>query len=322
MNDEDVRDGWRLRLLALGHLPALAFHAACRHDLFSLLEQGPALPSVLAGRAGLDPDAVELLLEALTALELTAVEQGVYRNLPIASRFLVRGRPLCQLDIVAHQEVTQRTLERSEQSLKEGHLGAPAIPPGHLDAMMASMQDSAQLTVHRILEAVPPGSGERLLDLGGGAGSYTLGYLAARPDLVAVYVDLPPVAEAARPLLGDRVEVRPGDMREVELGSDYSLILLSNVLHYLQEEDLDPLFARCARALAPEGRVVVHDALRGNQGNGPLYQSLLALRLLTTAPGRGHTVGRVQSALRQAGLESTARDFSPEPSTLIVASRS
>lgn len=318
MRPEDIADGWRLRLLTLGHLPTLAFHAACAHDLFSLLEPAPLTPAQLAARAGLNAEAVGLLLEALAALELVECRDGVYANLPVSSRFLVRGEPLCHLDIVAHSQLTGATLERAEKALREGHLGAPAIPPGHLDAMMAAMRVGALLTAERLVELVPAGENERLLDLGGGDGSYTRAYLSSRPDMTAVVVDLPPVAAAIEPL--PRMEVRAGDMRSLELGGPYSLILLSNVLHYLEESDLEPLAARVAESLRPGGRVVVHDTLRGDDGRGPLYPALLALRFLTTAPGRGHTVGQVVEALRKAGLDKvTVTDLAPEPATLLVA---
>lgn len=320
MTEQDIQDGWRIRLLTLGHLPTLAFHSACEHDLFSRLEEGPATPAELAARAGLNSEAVGLLLEALAALELVECQAGTYRNRPLSSRFLVRGQALCHLDIVAHSQVTPATLERSERALREGHLGAPAIPPGHIEQMMAAMRDGALLTAERLVRLVPALPQERLLDLGGGEGSYCRAYLASRPGMTATLFDLPPVAERVVP--ASRLEVRAGDMRTDDLGGPYTLVLLSNVLHYLGEGELSPLMARVAGCLEPGGRVVIHDTLRGDAGDGPLFPSLLALRFLTTAPGRGHRQGEVLDALRGAGFGSLeCTDLAPEPASLILATR-
>ncbi|GMU54051.1 MAG: hypothetical protein AMXMBFR33_31970 [Candidatus Xenobia bacterium] len=322
VSQQDILDGWALWARATGYLPSLAFQQACRHDLFGHLEQGPTDAAGLAERAGLDPEAVGLLLECLAAMELVEPWEGGYRNCPAASKMLVHGKPLCQLGIFAHSQVTGATLERAELALKQGHLGAPAIPPGHLEDMMTAMHDAALLAVGRVL---PWMQGDRLLDLGGGAGNYSLAFCQSSPDRKAVLLDLPEVAGALTPRvcearLSERLEVRAQDVRQGDLGQGYTTALVSNLLHYLQSDELEPFLRRVADSLAPGGRLLVRDVVRGDAGTGPLIPALLALRLLTTAPGRGHTLGQVLRAIASSGLSlERVQDLAPEPATLVVA---
>src|SRR5262249_39461985 len=106
----------------------------------------------------------------------------------------------------------------------------------------------------------------RLLDVGCGAGNYTLKLLQRLPGLDVTLIDL------SRPML-DRAELRlrdssaksvqaiQGDVREVELGeSVFDVIVAAAVLHHLRSDaEWEAVFARFHRALAPGGSVWVFD---------------------------------------------------------------
>jgi hypothetical protein len=326
VSPQDVEDGWRLRRLAWGHLAPLAFQSACRHDLFSVLEaSGPSTPAELAEKLQLNAEALALLLEALAALELLEVEANRYRNAPISSRMLVHGQPLCQLDIILRKQVNASTVEHSEEVLRLGHLPSPAVPRGNLLDVFAATRESALLSVARVVQAAPPQENEVLLDVAGAPGSYALGYARAAEDLRAIILELPAVAPTFRKVLdqsrlGDRVEVLAGNMYDCPLPEGVTTVLLSNVVHFVDESHLDPLIARLADILPVGGRMILHDSLRGDDGRGPLMEALLALLIMSLSPGIAFTHKRVSEALERAGmrLEQTV-DMAPEPGCLLVA---
>jgi hypothetical protein len=102
----------------------------------------------------------------------------------------------------------------------------------------------------------------RLLDLGGGAGTYTAAVLDVHPAATATLVDAPEVIPLAREHLarfGERVQLVAGDARTAALGAGHTTALLANLLHLHDEATCAELCAVAARAVAPGGQVVVLD---------------------------------------------------------------
>ena len=105
-----------------------------------------------------------------------------------------------------------------------------------------------------------------VLDVGCGAGNYTLKLLSYLPNLDVTLVDLsePMLARAS-----DRVTqattgsitTRQGDIRELALADlSFDIILASAVLHHLREEsEWRDVFAKFHRVLKPGGSVWVFD---------------------------------------------------------------
>src|SRR5207249_10242661 len=83
-----------------------------------------------------------------------------------------------------------------------------------------------------------PSSAQRILDLGGGPGSYAIALARRYPKLQGVIVDQT-VAVAKQLIrkhaLAGRLTVRAGDIFKDELGSGYDAVLCSNVIHIFNE---------------------------------------------------------------------------------------
>ena len=99
----------------------------------------------------------------------------------------------------------------------------------------------------------------RLIDVGGGAGTYSIALCAARPEARAEILDLAPVVDITRETaraagLADRVTARVADYRHDEFGADADALLFSNVLHQESAEVCRSMLARALRRCAPAAR--------------------------------------------------------------------
>jgi tRNA (cmo5U34)-methyltransferase len=108
-----------------------------------------------------------------------------------------------------------------------------------------------------------------LLDVGCGAGNYTLKILERLPGLDVTLLDLSrPMLDRAQQRVSavtrGRVQTVQGDVRTLDLGAAaHDLIVASAVLHHLRaEEEWRQVFAQLHRALKPGGTLWIYDLVQ------------------------------------------------------------
>jgi tRNA (cmo5U34)-methyltransferase len=107
-----------------------------------------------------------------------------------------------------------------------------------------------------------------VLDLGCGAGNYTLKMLSKVPNLDCTLVDLSPnMLERAKERVSDattrKVTTIEGDIRDIELQKNhFDIILAGDVLHHLREDaDWEFVFKKLYDSLTPGGCFFISDLL-------------------------------------------------------------
>jgi trans-aconitate 2-methyltransferase len=127
------------------------------------------------------------------------------------------------------------------------------------DRISATMQALGM----EVLERLPLRGDETVLDAGCGSGRVTQALIERLPRGRAIAVDeSPSMVAAARERLGPDMDVRVGDLLELDLGEPVDAILSTATFHWISDHEL--LFARLHAALAPAGRLV---AQCGGEGN-------------------------------------------------------
>lgn len=107
-----------------------------------------------------------------------------------------------------------------------------------------------------------------ILDLGCGAGNYTLKMLSKVPNLECTLVDLSQnmldkAFERVSEVTTAKVETIQGDIRDIELPKKhYDIILAGAVLHHLREDsDWEMVFQKLFESLTPGGCFLISDLL-------------------------------------------------------------
>jgi cyclopropane fatty-acyl-phospholipid synthase-like methyltransferase len=192
-----------------------------------------------------------------------------------------------------------------------------------MDAFITAMHRGGLERAPRVVRSVGVEGVDRLLDVGGGSGVYSIAFAQARSELEAEVIDLPYVVDIAQRHideagLAERITTRIADLRIEEFGQDYDLILLSAICHMLSPQENEDLFKRCYRALAPEGRIVIRDFILEPDKTAPRSAALFALHMLVaTEGGSTYTEGEYRNWLQKAGL----KDFRRLAGDLIEATR-
>ena len=137
----------------------------------------------------------------------------------------------------------------------------------NLESGQTATMDAALVLdlIRQTVAATNPGA-RSILDIGCGAGNFTLKVLSALPALDCTLVDL------SRPMLdravarvaeagASRVTAIQGDIREMELGHEqFDIIVAGAVLHHLREDgEWEAVFSKLHACLKPGGSLWIWD---------------------------------------------------------------
>ena len=104
------------------------------------------------------------------------------------------------------------------------------------------------------------GQAEKLLDLGGGHGLYTIAFTQINPNLKACVFDLPQVIEEATKHVvsnEERIAYIAGDFAKDDIGSDYDIVFTSDFLYLCDlEEELKLGLNKIHASLNSEGLLI------------------------------------------------------------------
>jgi len=299
--------------------------AAVSHfDLFGRLAKRPCSLAELRAELGIEERPAIVLTTALRAMQLLQKNQaGQFELSALAKEHLVRDGEFDvgnYLSLAANSPgvvgMVERLMTNRPAGLNGDEAGAAFI---YRDGMKSAMEQT-QLAEHFTLalsgraknvapvlaEKVPLMNASTLLDIGGGTGIYSIAFVNANPKLSAIVFDRPEVLKTAERFVGDfgvgdRIQLLAGDMFADPLPAA-DTILLSNILHDWDVAECRTLIRRCAAALNPGGRLIIHDVLLNDELDGPLPIALYSAALFTLTEGRAYTASEYSGWLREADL--------------------
>jgi SAM-dependent methyltransferase len=306
--------------------------AVAHFRVFARLAAGPRPAAELRQELGLAERPAAVLLTALRAMGLLVQDaQGRLDLSELAREHLVPGGPFDVSGYVALvadspgvREMVERLRTNRPAVGKPERPGAAFIYREGIESAMEHEAAARELTLALagralnvapvLAERVPLGDARRLLDVGGGTGIYSVAWLQRHPGLRAVVWDRPEVLKVTRELgekygVGERLECRPGDMFADPVPADCDVMLLSNVLHDWDAPECRALLGRCAAALPPGGRLLIHDVFLHDALDGPLPVALYSAALFSLTEGRAYSGAEYRAWLAEAGL--TAGEIVP-----------
>ncbi len=171
-------------------------------------------------------------------------------------------------------------------------------------------------------------SRKRLLDLGGGPGTYAIHFCLENPELSAVIFDRPTTEPIATQVVGsynllDRITFEGGDFNvTTPADNDFDVAWLSHILHSNSYEECEKCIQKTANSLEPGGLILIHDFILNSAKDGPEFPALFSLNMLVgTDRGRSYSDIEISEMLQGAGFtEVTSHDFrAPNDSSIISA---
>lgn len=267
----------------------------------------------LAAELAVDARALELVMNALVAIGLLVKTDDGYCNAPVAEQFL--GEAGYRGSIFRHihhcwdsWNDLAGVLQRGGPDLVRETVIMHEQAEWNRD-FIRGMDDVTRELAPQVVAQLDLGGARRLLDIGGGPGTYARAFLDLHPQLEEVTVfDLPfALAVAAERITGfprsASVRLVSGDFHHDPLGDGFDAVWISQVLHSQGEAGCHQLIGKAVQALTPGGRLFIHEFLVDDSRTRPVSAALFAVHMLVmTAAGRTYSGSEVAAWLREHGL--------------------
>ena len=316
--------------LALSFQRSRVFLTGYELGLFSALGDGERSSEEVAKAVGAEARATDRLLNALCAMGFLGKREGQFSNTPLASRFLIKGKPeyIDGLMHIVHLWDTWDTLTkavRQGKSVFAEHVNERGEK--WLHAFIAAMNDRARRNASTVIALLDLSDVSRVLDVGGGSGAYSMAFVRVREGIRATVFDLPSVIPLTRKYidqerLSDKVETIVGDYNKDNLGSNFDMVFLSAIIHSNSYDQNQVLIHKAYKALNPGGHVVIQDFIMDEDRTSPASGALFSLNMLVgTEAGDTYTEFEVRTWMEEARLSKIRRRDTGIGTTLIIGEK-
>jgi len=305
--------------LCAGFVYSQVLLACVELELFERLAAGPRTAADLARDCELPESPAVRLFDAAVSLRLLSRRSdGRYALGPLGAA--LRGNPGVAA-MVRHHRLLYADLadplallrgERSDTALGDYWAYATETRPAGAAAERVAeyselMSASQPFVAAEVLAAVSLKRCHRLLDVGGGQGTFLIAAGRRWPHLELGLFDLPAVAERARRRLdeaglGSRATVSGGDFLADPLPGGADVVSLVRVIHDHDDGAAARILASAREALEPGGRLLLAEPMAGTRGAEPVGDAYFGLYLFAMRSGRPRTFAELEGLLRDAGF--------------------
>lgn len=296
---------------------ACALHSAVKLDIFTHLDLDEATAAEIAGLTGCSERGMTMLLNAMTAIGLLTKDTDKFNAPPSTIKFLSKKSKEYLGHIIMHHHHLVSGWYNLDQAVKEGAPVRTSVSRTDDDSARESflmgMYNLASLAAPHVVPSIDLTGRRRLLDLGGGPGTYAIHFCLHNPDLTAVIYDLESTRRFAEETidrfeLSDRIVFNGGDILNDDIGSGYDVIWISHLLHSEGPEEAGLMLKKAATALLPGGLLLVQEFVLGDDESSPVFPVLFSLNMLIgTEQGQSYTQSELTEMMTKAGINHITR---------------
>jgi acetylserotonin N-methyltransferase len=305
---------WNI-LLSRYALPAVA--VADERGVFAALAERPLRVEDAAARLGLTREWAEILLGALAAMELVRVQDGCFYLTSTARSFLVPESPYYCGGTFANFVRGDSDTEKLRRALSGAETDSDRYvvrdwQPGELTREQA---EAGARALHGLSLATAVGTARggdfsgvrRLLDIAGGAGTFSIALAQHYPDIHCTVAELPSVCPVTQRYIerygvAQQVDTTPLNMFFEAWPEGYDAVLLSNVLHDWGARHRSLLLERAFECVLAGGRIFINEMLMTDAADGPWGPAMFSLNMRVGTMGKQFTGPELREALESVGF--------------------
>ena len=246
--------------------------------IYTILSKSPMSVKELSAKCESPPEMLEKLLIASVAMGLLERQGLTYKNTKLSEKYLVKGLPLYQGDIISHSASVWHFWDKLEQDMCPAGKRADDDELGHENFIRGMHNITVAGRGQIFLDSIDLSNCKKLFDVGGGPATYSILACKKYPQLKAVLFDLPETTKIAREMIAkesmtDRISTVDGDWEKDDFGADNDAVLFSNVLHGPSSK-AEMKLKKAYDSMLSGGLLIIQEFLLNDEKTGPLIPSL------------------------------------------------
>lgn len=319
------------------HQRTEALKAAIELEVFTAIGEGNSTAPEIAKRCQTSEKGMRVLCDFLTIMGMLTKQDGRYALTLDSSVFLDKRSPAYiggTTEFLCSPMLTQGVNNMAEAVRKGGTAieGEGTLDPEHpiwvnfARGMAAMMAMPAQL----MAKLVDPSADQKLkiLDIAAGHGLFGIAFATQNQQAEVTAVDWKAVLEVAKENaqkagVADRYKTIQGSAFDVEFGSGYDLVLLTNFLHHFDPPTCETLLRKVRAALADGGRAVTLEFVPNDDRVTPPESAGFSMQMLIGTPsGDAYTFAELEQMFANAGFSrSTLHPLPPTFQQVVISEK-
>ena len=318
------------------HQRTEAIKAAIELSLFSAIAAGNATANEIAQACGASQRGTRILCDYLVIIGFLTKQDDKYGLTADSAMFLDKNSPAYMgtvIEFMLSPMLIDNFKDLTGVVRKGGSISEEAtIAPDHpvWVKFARAMAPMMALPSQMLAPMVDPGANEKLrvLDIAAGHGLYGLAFAKRNPQAEVTAVDWANVLEVAKENaqaagVSERYHTKPGSAFDVDYGTGYDVVLLTNFLHHFDPATCEMLMRKVHGALADGGRAVTLEFIPNPDRVSPPQAAAFSLMMLGGTPaGDAYTFAELETMFRNAGFaHSEWRELPPTIQRVVISKK-
>ncbi|HSK72283.1 MAG TPA: class I SAM-dependent methyltransferase [Pyrinomonadaceae bacterium] len=314
-----------------------ALKSAIELDVFTKIAEGSQTAQEIAKACGASERGIRILCDYMTVLGFLTKENGSYDLTESTAVFLNQNSPAYlgrAVDFLLYPQMIEN-FEDLTYAVKTG--GAREREDGGLEpehpiwvqfarGMMPMMMPAAQMMAAKL--GAEKDAKLKILDIAAGHGIFGIMMAQQYRDAEIYAVDWKNVLEVAEENaqnfgVSNRHHKIEGSAFEVDFGTDYDLVLLTNFLHHFDVPTCEEILRKIHKSLKEGGKVFTLEFVPNEDRVSPPAEAMFSLTMLASTPsGDAYTFSELEKMFQNAGFaNSEHHPLSPLPQHLIISTK-
>jgi SAM-dependent methyltransferase len=317
------------------HQRTEALKAAIELEVFTAVGEGNTTASAIANRCQAAERGIRILCDYLTTMGMLTKNDNQYALTLDSATFLDQRSPaylggtigfFCTPELLEGFRHMTEAVRRGGTAIDNDGTVKPDNPiwVKFARAMAPMMAMPAQL----MAKLADPNADRKLkiLDIAAGHGLFGIAFAKNNPQAEIHAVDWKAVLEVAKENaqqagVADRYHTIEGSAFDVEFGSGYDLVLITNFLHHFDPPTNETLLRKVHAALGDGGRAVTLEFVPNDDRVTPVESAGFSIVMLAGTPsGDAYTFAELEQMFANAGFASSTIHALPPTFQQVVIS--
>jgi SAM-dependent methyltransferase len=319
------------------HQRTEALKAAIELEVFTAIGEGNTTAAEIAKRCQTSERGMRILCDYLTIMEMLTKQGDRYGLTLDSATFLDKRSPaylgsatefLCSPMMFENTKNLADAVRKGGTVMEdEGTVSAENPVWVNFARGMAPLMAMPAQMLAKLVDPQPAGK-LKILDIAAGHGLFGIAFARNNPEAEVTALDWKPVLEVAKENaqkagVSDRYHTIEGSAFDVDFGSGYDLILLTNFLHHFDPPANETLLRKVHAALAAGGRAATLEFVPNDDRVTPPDSAGFSLIMLIGTPsGDAYTFSELDKMFANAGFSrSTLHPLPPTFQQVVVSEK-